>query len=275
MKTRVISGAVLVIVLGVLLYFGGPVLLTALCAFSLIGIWELFRALKNKGIQPFWVVAAIAVVVLYAGLWVFGAATMQTLYLYYLALVFMILMLLSVSGYPRRTMADCAFTLVGIVYVAVMFTFIYILRQKTDGIYYVWYIFWAAWGSDTFAYLVGVACGRHKLTPQLSPKKSVEGAIGGILGAILLCMVYGAIIANFVSRPLPSLLILSGLIGLFGAILGQLGDLFASAIKRQTEIKDYGKLIPGHGGILDRFDSVLLVAPAIEMVMVLMEALKI
>ena len=275
MKTRVISGAVLIIVLGVLLYFGGPVLLTALFLFSGIGIFELFTALKNKEHHPFYSVAAVAALVLYVGMLILGPEKMQNLYLYFFALLFIVLMLLGVGLYPQRTTADCAFTLMGVVYIPLMFLFIYILREKTDGIYYVWYIFWAAWGSDTFAYLVGVALGRHKMTPKLSPKKSVEGAVGGILGSILLCMVYGAIIANFVDRPLPSLLIMSGLIGLFGAVLGQIGDLFASAIKRQTEIKDFGKLIPGHGGILDRFDSVLLVAPAIEMVMVLMEVLGI
>ncbi len=275
MKTRIISGAVLMIVLAVVLHFGGPVLLAGLFIISLIGMFELMTAVKTKGHRPFYGIAVIAAVCMYGLLFVLSPKTMQSLYLYFFALLFMVLMIAGVAGYPQRTAADVAFTLMAVIYVALMFSFIYILRQRPDGNFYVWYIFWAAWGSDTFAYFVGVTCGKHKLTPKLSPKKSIEGAIGGVVGAILLCMVYGAIIANFVDRSLPSLLIMSGLIGLFGSILGQVGDLFASAIKRQMEIKDYGKLIPGHGGILDRFDSVLLVAPAIEMVIVLLEALKI
>ena len=117
-------------------------------------------------------------------------------------------------------------------------------------------MFLAAFGTDIMAYFTGMALGRHKLCPHLSPKKSVEGAIGGVLGSMLFCGLFGYFVAD-------GLLTECVTIGLIGSIAAQLGDLSASAFKRQMGIKDYGNLIPGHGGILDRFDSVLFTAPLV------------
>lgn len=125
----------------------------------------------------------------------------------------------------------------------------------------MWLIFLSSWGCDTCAYCVGVLFGKHKMAPKLSPKKSVEGGVGGIAGAALL----GALFAFLMNRwggaqanPLHYAVICGS-----GGVISQIGDLAASAIKRNHDIKDYGKLIPGHGGILDRFDSVIFTAPVI------------
>ena len=118
---------------------------------------------------------------------------------------------------------------------------------------YVWLIFIIAFATDTCAYFAGYAFGKHKLIPKVSPKKTIEGSIGGILGSTLICLAFG----YYFNIDLKVIVIL----GFLGSIVAQVGDLFASSVKRYVGIKDYGKLIPGHGGILDRFDSVILVAP--------------
>lgn len=123
----------------------------------------------------------------------------------------------------------------------------------------------AAWGSDTFAYFTGMLCGRHKLAPVISPKKTIEGAIGGVIGAALLMMGVVTIFNHHSAIDIPYGA--ATLLGACGAVVGQLGDLSFSIIKRQTGIKDYGHIFPGHGGVLDRFDSVIFVAPVVELVL--------
>ena len=131
-----------------------------------------------------------------------------------------------------------------------------------QGAFLVWLVFICSWGCDTCAYCVGVTMGKHKLAPVLSPKKSIEGAVGGVVGAALLGAAYAALINRF--APGADANVLSyALICAVGGVISQVGDLAASAIKRNHDIKDYGKLIPGHGGILDRFDSVIITAPII------------
>ena len=150
----------------------------------------------------------------------------------------------------------CAF------YPAVLFGFVYLTRELEHGIYLVWMIFISSWICDTCAYAVGMVFGKHRLAPVLSPKKSVEGAVGGVLGSALV----GALFAKLFLAPASGseqAVWAAALIGAMGAVISQVGDLAASAIKRNHEIKDYGKLIPGHGGIMDRFDSVLFTAPVI------------
>jgi phosphatidate cytidylyltransferase len=119
----------------------------------------------------------------------------------------------------------------------------------------VWLIFLCSWGCDTCAYCVGMLIGKHKMAPVLSPKKSVEGAVGGVAGAALLGALYALATGGLVLEY--------ALICAVGALISMVGDLAASAVKRNQNIKDYGTLIPGHGGILDRFDSVIFTAPVI------------
>ena len=150
----------------------------------------------------------------------------------------------------------------GMVYAGVMMSFIYQTRLLEEGQWLVWLIFICSWGCDTCAYCVGVLFGKHKMAPVLSPKKSIEGAVGGVVGAALLGALYAWAIGNFDAGFAHAPWMYAVLCGV-GALVSMVGDLAASAIKRQENIKDYGKLIPGHGGILDRFDSVIFTAPII------------
>ena len=158
----------------------------------------------------------------------------------------------------------------GLFYVAFMLSYVYQIRMLEQGAFLVWLVFLCSWGSDTCAYCVGMLIGKHKMAPKLSPKKSIEGAVGGVVGAALLSALYAVIMgAVFSGTELST--VQYALIGAVGSVISQVGDLAASAIKRNHDVKDYGKLIPGHGGILDRFDSVIFTAPIIYyMAMILM-----
>ncbi len=162
----------------------------------------------------------------------------------------------------------------------VIFCFYSLIRLKTvlpsskyeyDSIYFVVLILAFAWGGDTFAYFAGRAFGKHKLAPVVSPHKTIEGAIGGVLGSmflgVLVTFIYVQFFGNMfaMNKIRVSYYIVISLLGAVASVLGILGDLFASAIKRQCGIKDYGTIFPGHGGILDRFDSVLFIAPLVTM----------
>ncbi len=136
--------------------------------------------------------------------------------------------------------------------------FIPLLYAKDNGKLLIWYLAIAAWGTDTFSYFFGIRFGKHKLTP-ISPKKSIEGSIGGIVGAVIVSIIYTYII-NKTGKMEISYIVISAITAML-SILSQIGDLAASSIKRYTGIKDFGELIPGHGGMLDRIDSILFIAP--------------
>lgn len=164
-----------------------------------------------------------------------------------------------VFGFPKYHADQVMDAYFALIYAPVMLSFVLLTRQLDDGIYLVWMIFISSWISDTFAYLAGVMLGRHKLAPVLSPKKSVEGSVGGIVGAALFGALFGAYLDSTLGQE--QYVMILAVVGGVGSVISQVGDLAASAIKRNHEIKDYGNLIPGHGGIMDRFDSVIFTAP--------------
>lgn len=146
-------------------------------------------------------------------------------------------------------------------YVTVLLAHIVILRKETLGNYFIWIVFITAWLSDTMAFAVGRRFGRNKLLPEVSPKKTVEGALGGLAGSVLFNLIFGVICSSFFGRSVYYMQLI--LLALVAGATSQLGDLAASCIKREHGIKDFSNLLPGHGGILDRFDSVLFVAPVV------------
>ena len=150
----------------------------------------------------------------------------------------------------------------GFFYVAVMLSYVYQIRTLERGLYLAFLVFLCSWGCDTCAYCVGMLIGKHKMSPKLSPKKSVEGAVGGVAGAALLTALYCFIFRSPMHLERGEIVILAVIAAIAG-LISMVGDLTASAIKRNYDIKDYGKLIPGHGGILDRFDSMIITAPII------------
>lgn len=252
-RTRLISGIVLVLIALVVIITGGPVLAATLFIISEIGVFELYRVLKvqDAGFSPLAAVGYLGTAAYYAIVFFAGSAYTMTVLLATLILC----MGVYVFTYPRYRSDQVTGAFFGVVYVAVMLSCIYELRILDKGVYLVWLVFLASWGCDTCAYCVGMLIGKHKMAPILSPKKSVEGGIGGVAGAALLGVIYAAATQG----PMAEY----ALICAVGALISMVGDLAASAIKRNQGIKDYGKLIPGHGGILDRFDSVIFTAPAI------------
>lgn len=269
MKVRIISGIVLIGIFIVLLVLGGPVLLTALFILSLLGLFELYNALqRSKLYHPFRITGMVATFALYIGLILMQHQIWDGSFIRHFFTIFLIVLMVEcIISYPKRSVSDAALTLFSVAYVSMLFSYVYLLRTATNGQFFVWYIFAASWGCDTCAYFTGYYLGRHRLSPVLSPSKTLEGAIGGVIGSILLSTVYGMIIAGPMGMDQGLMLKVSLLVGLIGSIVAQVGDIFASSIKRKMKIKDFGHLIPGHGGILDRFDSLLLVAPVIVMIL--------
>ena len=252
--TRLISGIVLVAVALATIITGGPVLFFTLLAVSLIGMHELYRVTKveEDKLSPLALAGYLGAILFYILLYFeVSAYTMSGL-----ISALIVLMSVYVFAYPHYRSEQVMAAFFGIVYVAVMLSFIYQTRNLQDGKFMVWLIFLCSWGCDTCAYCVGMLFGKHKMSPKLSPKKSVEGAVGGVLGAALLGAIYAAIVGALICGV--------------GALISMVGDLAASAIKRNHDIKDYGKLIPGHGGILDRFDSVIFTAPVIWLLAMLL-----
>jgi phosphatidate cytidylyltransferase len=256
-KQRVISAIVLVILIAITLYFGGAVTNVVMCAVSLIGIMELMRIYQlHKKVLG--IVTYVATIVYYAIIYFNQDRFIMPLVAVYL----LVILAVYVLTYPAYKDKDVMAAFMSFFYVAVMLSYVYLIRDMEHGLVLVLLIFVSSWGNDTCAYLVGFTCGKHKMSPVLSPKKSIEGLIGGIVGAGILGAVFGVIYNNYVAEMHMAPLVFA-LIGAVGALPAVIGDLAASAIKRNNDIKDYGKLIPGHGGIMDRFDSIIFTAPIV------------
>ena len=158
----------------------------------------------------------------------------------------------------RTTFKDIAYTFLGIFYVVFFMIFVALIDGMQNGKILIWYAIIAAWGTDIFAYFIGKHFGKHKFS-KVSPKKSIEGCIAGTVGAILLMLLYTYVANTFWGMNYSYGFI--AMIGLILSLIGQIGDFAASSIKRYVDIKDYSNLIPGHGGMLDRIDSLIFLAP--------------
>ena len=252
-KTRLISGIVLVIIALATIISGSWILFFTLLAVSLIGMRELYKVMKvsDEHVTVLELVGYLGAVLYYIAMKAdFGNYGTMAIIISMILILFVY-----VFGYPKYHAEQVMAAFFGVVYVAVMLSFIYLTRSLPDGKFLVWLIFLCSWGCDTCAYCVGMLIGKHKMAPVLSPKKSIEGAVGGVAGAALLGVIYAAATQGKMAEY--------ALICAVGALISMVGDLAASAIKRNQNIKHYGKLIPGHGGILDRFDSVIITAPVI------------
>lgn len=256
-RTRLLSGIVLVIAALALIITGGQVLLFGLMAVSCIGLFELYRVFHMER-SLLGVIGYAGAVVYYLDLGFPFLPDFEMFELGYLIL----LMAAYVLAFPKYRVEQVFAGFIGVFYVAVMLSCVYQVRMLPAGSYIVWLVFLCSWGCDTCAYCVGVLIGKHKMAPKLSPKKSVEGAVGGIVGTILLTILYGYVFREQMHLATEGIFALAGITAV-GGLISMVGDLAASAIKRNCGIKDYGTLIPGHGGILDRFDSVIFTAPII------------
>lgn len=263
-KTRLISGIVLVIIMSAGLFTGGPVLMLLTLAVSLVGMMELYRIYginrELPGIAGY-VIASVYYVLVFYGYEMLSEMVLIGAVMIYMAIY--------VFTFPKYNTDKIMCGYFSYIYVAVMLSYIFRIRMLDNGIYYVWLVFICSWINDTCAYIVGMTIGKHKMTPKLSPKKSIEGAIGGIAGAGLIGLLYAFIIKSRFGYVDTAMFVIP-LACCIGAVFSIVGDLAASAIKRNHDVKDYGRLIPGHGGILDRFDSVIFTAPVVYWVISLL-----
>lgn len=294
--TRLFSGIILLVIAIGSIWIGGAVLTAVLLIVSLVGYRELTKALGvssgEKGAASidspsaktsFFIVlpkitaiefVGLAGTILYYGILQFSlisengpavwVSSTGAVWLWgCIVLVFLAMLFVYVFAFPKYQAEQVAAGFFAFVYAPVMLSFIELTRMDAIGIVTVWFILISSWGCDTCAYVVGKLIGRKKIFPVLSPKKSLEGCIGGVLGAALLGFLYGKVLVNNFPIESDEFAWQAALICAVGAVMSMVGDLAASAIKRNKGIKDYGKLIPGHGGIMDRFDSVIVTAPMV------------
>lgn len=256
-KARLLSGIVLVLLAIILVTAGGKLLYCVTAILSLIGMYELYRVMgiEKKALGAAGYLACIS----YYGLVWFDGQQHVTLMA---VAALMLIMTIYVFTFPKYGTEQVTVAFFGIFYLGIMLSYLYQVRVMADGKYLVWLIFLSSWGCDTCAYCVGMLFGKHRLAPILSPKKSIEGAIGGVAGSVLLGFGYACLFGERMMEIANPQVACAAACAI-AAVISQIGDLAASAIKRNHDVKDYGHLIPGHGGVLDRFDSVIFTAPAI------------
>lgn len=262
MKTRVITAIVMVALMVPFFIWSDTVMFPILMAFfGGLGAYEMQSCIGSKK-QWFSSLAAITVGAglpffarYYSGFDLYG-------YLFLIAFAVITYMLIvSVFSGEKFTVETAALSGATTVYIAFGFASMVLLRDMPFGHYIYFLPFIISWMTDTFAYFSGMLFGKHKLIPVVSPKKTVEGAIGGTLFAIGFTVLYGFIVGK-ISGATPNYIALI-IVSLVVSILSQCGDLVMSLIKRKFEIKDYGRLFPGHGGVLDRFDSIIVTSACI------------
>lgn len=243
-------GAILISPLLIFIFLGGIYLHIVALVLSLIGMHEFYKVIKNININPIEIIGYCVCITFYVILYY-----VHNLSSIFFLLVFFIAILLCVPVLNTKyNFIDISTTILGFVYVAVFFSFIPLIDVKSNGNIFIWFVFISSWSTDTLAYYTGKAFGKHKLCEKVSPKKTVEGSIGGLIGSTLICGIYGMLMIGYMSHIQIYHFFI---IGVLCGVMCQFGDLVASSIKRFTGVKDYSNLIPGHGGILDRFDSIL------------------
>jgi phosphatidate cytidylyltransferase len=266
LKTRIISSIVGLILLITVIALGKLELGAAIFILSLVALYEFYNSVSNIGLKPVKFIGYISCIpIIVIGLngqfskvplIIRKLETFDAVFFGLIVLIF-ILFALIIFQHKKYNINDIAITLFGIFYVTFLFSYIVLIRNFDRGYLLIWLVFIGAWATDTFAYFSGRLFGKTKLIPDISPKKTVAGSVGGILGCILVMYAYGMIFLNYI----PSYHFV--IMGILCGTISQIGDLAASSIKRYVGVKDYGNIMPGHGGILDRFDSILFVAPVI------------
>lgn len=262
MKTRIITGIFLIPLLVGVLCLPVSFMAIAVSLVCIFGIYEFFRATALSDKKPLCAIcyAVTALIPIYA--WG-GCPYLNTPWAFYAMLYLFGIAVFSVMLACREKISvkDAGLAAFGVLYIPAFLSCIVLTRLLENGEYFVWLPFIGAFCTDTFAYFSGVFFGKHKLCPQISPKKTIEGSVGGTAGCILIVLLFGILLESlFDVDTSPARL---AVLGLLIAIVSQLGDLTASIIKRTFGIKDYGNLFPGHGGILDRLDSVIAVSPLV------------
>ena len=268
MKVRVITAIVGILAVLLLVWLGGWFLTAAVMAVSLLALLEYDKMLRHFQVRIYLKPAALATLLM------IGAAGFYSLKIFMAAvLLTFVLLLYLILGIKKESMTGLIYTAFGAVYFGAGFGTLALLRGSEEllpagavsiepGIFLILLALICTWASDSFAYLVGKRFGKRKMAPHISPNKTVEGLIGGAIG----CVALGVILSASVGYDLVEGFVLS----LMCAVMAPMGDLFESYVKRACDIKDSGNILPGHGGMMDRFDSLLFVAPSLAAMLALL-----
>ncbi|QZY56787.1 phosphatidate cytidylyltransferase [Crassaminicella profunda] len=252
MRIRIISALLAIPLFLFVVVKKGMILDISVFLLAIIGLNEFFNAFQNIDIIPSKSVGVLSIIFMF--IITLKPITLEWMMVWF----FMSMLFILVNNLFKKKfdMLALSVTAMGIYYIVFFMYHIVFISHHSKYSDLIWMIFIVAWATDTFAYFTGYFFGSRKLCPSISPKKTVEGAVGGVLGSIGISALFGYFV-------MPKILFHCVIIGCVGSIIGQFGDLTASIFKRYTGIKDYGKIMPGHGGILDRFDSILFTAPAV------------
>lgn len=259
MKQRILTALIWLPFIVLVLFCPSWVVTLAEMAASLVGVYEYHKAVGLAEQKPLCIMGYLACLLIPLGTWM-DAGMVRTLIYLFVAVLFGVYLI-------RHTTIDwshLALLVMGLVYIPYFLSHIIAIRELELGRFYIWLVFIGAFMTDTCAYFVGCGIGKTKLCPAISPKKTVAGAVGGIVGCGICFLLYGVVVNTVFASSLGGghfSLIRLFIMGLICAVLSEIGDLVASLLKRQYQIKDFGNLLPGHGGILDRCDSIILVAP--------------
>ncbi|OLS01755.1 phosphatidate cytidylyltransferase [Tissierella creatinophila] len=243
---RVVSAIIGTILLLLIVSKGNVYLNTGVFIVSIIGLREFYIAIRKIETNPLSYIGYLCTLLIYL------SNFYPEINIEFILTLSIILSLIIYLFSKKILLKDIGVTFVGILYIPFLFSYINYLENSI----YIWLIFIISFGTDTFAYLGGRFLGKNKLWPEISPNKTIEGAISGIVGSTVLTVIFAFFIEE---KSIYLLMILAIIVSTFS----QIGDLIASKIKRSTKLKDYGHIMPGHGGVLDRFDSIILGAPLI------------
>ena len=246
-------------IVAVILIFGNKYLVDiTVSIIAMLSLHEYFHCFKeqekNKCLSPVAYIAAILIAFIHTIPRQYVLVSIGAI----IPISILVLFAQVIATDMKYNVKDIAITVFGICYIVIFLMYLPIIRETTNGKITIWYVFITAWGTDVFAYLIGKRFGKHKFS-KISPNKSIEGCIAGVIGAVVLSALYTIICNTYFGMNFNYFYII--LIGIVLSLVGQLGDFAASSIKRYTGIKDFSNLIPGHGGMLDRIDSVIFIAP--------------
>ncbi len=288
MLTRIITAIVALCVFVPICIFSDTIILEiAMAVLNVVAVWEIWHCVRGddredmtRYIGSFWlylpVALSAAVLVFVSRIFSWSTdplvidnafqANRNAMYLVFMVFFCLMMYIFAVVVFSKGKIAitNAAVVLMMSLYVTTAFVSILCLRNEPNGAALFLLPFIGAWVSDTFAYFTGRLLGKHKLIPEVSPKKTVEGAVGGVVFTAVGFLVFGLIVSQGNASPNYILLAVSGAVI---SVISQIGDLIASVVKRHYGIKDYGMLFPGHGGVLDRFDSVMATAPVLYMLL--------
>ena len=271
MKTRFVSAVLGLVLFAFIMLMPRYVFGIAFFVLSCIAINEYYRCLCKMGYNPYKYLIYLPSVFIPILILGFEFEANKSYVILFMMMFFILVTLLFLSyeiiRFKKYNFIDAVISIFTSVYIVPFFAALIAIRYLDFGFYNVFYAFIGAWITDTSAYFTGRFFGKHKLS-EISPKKTVEGAIGGVIGTTIFITGYGVVLNNFIYDNKASIFIYI-FMGIILGIFSQLGDLTASSIKRKAQIKDFGKLMPGHGGVLDRFDSLLFTAPIVLIFMVL------